>query len=94
MKKTIVKVFKECGLSIIIECNLKSVDFLDVTLDLTNNIYKPYRKANNNPLYINKKSNLPPCILKELLVSIEKRLSKHHQTKIYLTMQRNYITML
>ena len=53
MKKTIVKVFKECGLS-----------------------------------------NLSPCILKELLVSIEKRLSKHHQTKIYLTMQRNYITML
>ena len=59
MKKTMVKVFKECGLSIIIECNLKTVNFLDVTFDLTNNIYKPYRKANNNPSYVNKNSNHP-----------------------------------
>ena len=76
MKKTIVKVFKECGLSIIIECNLKTVNFLDVTFDLTNDIYKPYRKANDSPLYTNKNSNHPPCILKQLPVSIEKRLSE------------------
>ena len=76
MKKTMVKVSKECGLSIIIECNLKTVNFLDVTFDLTNDIYKPYRKANDNPLYINKNSNHPPCILKQLPVSIEKRLSE------------------
>ena len=38
MKKTMVKVSKECGLSIIIECNLKTVNFLDVTFDLTNDI--------------------------------------------------------
>ena len=38
MKKTMVKVFKKCGLSIIIECNLKTVNFLDVTFDLTNDI--------------------------------------------------------
>ena len=76
MKKTIVKLFKECGLSIITECNLKTVDFFDVTFNLTNSIYKPYRKANNNPLYTNKNSNYPPCILKQLPVSIEKRLSE------------------
>ena len=33
-KKQIVKVFKECGLSIIIQCKLKSVNFLDVPFDL------------------------------------------------------------
>ena len=40
-QKQIVKVFKECGLSITIKCNSKSVDFLDVTFDLVNEIYKP-----------------------------------------------------
>ena len=74
MKKTMVKVFKECGLSIIIECNLKTVNFLDVQFDLTNDIYKPYRNANDNPF--NKNSNQPPCILKQLPVSIEKHLSQ------------------
>ena len=47
LKKAIVKIFEDCGLSITFECNLKSVDFLDVTFDLTKNIYKPYRKPNN-----------------------------------------------
>ena len=37
-----VKVFKNCGLSITIECNLKSVDFLDVTFDPVKDIWKPY----------------------------------------------------
>ena len=75
-KKQIVKVFKDCGLSITIKCNLKSEDFLDVTFDLLNEIYKPYRKPNNKPLYINKHSNHPPNILKQLPKSIEKRISE------------------
>ena len=32
-KKAIVKVFKKCGLSIVVDTNLKTVDFLDVTFD-------------------------------------------------------------
>ena len=35
-KKQIVKRFKECGSSITIQCNLKCVEFLDVTFDLYN----------------------------------------------------------
>ena len=42
-KKLIVKNFKQCGLAITIECNLKTVSFLDITFDLQNNVYKPYR---------------------------------------------------
>ena len=34
LKKIIVRMFKDCGLSIIIECNLKSVDFLNITFDV------------------------------------------------------------
>ena len=43
-KKAIVKVFKKCGLSILVDTNLKTVDFLDVTFDLDKNIYKPYKR--------------------------------------------------
>ena len=42
-KKAIVKVFKKCGLSIVVYANLKRADFLDVIFNLDKNIYKPYR---------------------------------------------------
>ena len=75
-KKEIVKVFKDCGLSITIKCNLKSVVVPVVTFDLLNHIHKPHSKPNNKPLYINKHSNHPPNILKQLPKSIEKRISE------------------
>ena len=75
-KKAIGKVFKKCGLSILVDRNLKTVDFLDMTFDLDKNIYKPYRKPNNSPIYINKNSNHPPNILKQLPKSIAKRISE------------------
>ena len=37
--------------------NLKTVDFLDVCFNLTNDTYEPYRKPNNEPVYININSN-------------------------------------
>ena len=55
--------------------NLKTVDFLDVRFDLVNNTYQPYRKPNNEPVYIHKQPNHPPNILKELPKSINKRIS-------------------
>ena len=39
-KKAIVKIFKGCGLTITIQCHLKTEDFLDVTFGLDNNAYK------------------------------------------------------
>ena len=56
-KKTIVKKFKKCGLSLVVDTNLKTVNFLDVTFDLDKNIQKPYQKPNKSPIYINKISN-------------------------------------
>ena len=68
-------------MSITIQCNLKTADFLDVTFDLDNNAYKPFRKDNNQPIYINKHSNHPPSILKQLPKSIEKRISETSSNK-------------
>ena len=54
------------------------MNFLDVTLNLSNSMYRymPYTKPNNYPLYINRKSNHPPQIIKNLLLSINKHPSK------------------
>ena len=51
------------------------VNFLDVTFDLSTGKYKPYRKPNDDPLYIHKHSNHPPSILRQLPASINKRIS-------------------
>ena len=64
MRKRIIKIFKDCGLNITIKMNLKTVDFLDVRFDLVNNTYQPYRKPNNEPVYIHKPSNHPPQYFK------------------------------
>ena len=71
-KKAIVKVFKDCDLSIAIQFNIKTVGNLDVIFDLNNNVYKPFRKENNKPIYINKHSNNPPSIFKQSPKSIQK----------------------
>jgi len=42
---------------------------------MTKGTYKPYMKPDNTPVYINKDSNHPPSILKQLPQAIEKRIS-------------------
>ena len=44
-------------------------------LDLDSGKYSPFRKPNNELLYINAKSNHPPSILKELPQMINRRIS-------------------
>ena len=48
-KTKIIKVMKELGLAITIQFGLKTVDFLDTTLNLNISEYKPYRKPNDSP---------------------------------------------
>ena len=73
--KSITKIFKECGLSITCEVNKKINDFLDVHFNLNDETYEPYRKANNDPVYINKHSNHAPNIINEVLNAVSKRLT-------------------
>ena len=75
LRKELIKVFKEEGPSITIETNLQITDFLDVTFDLQAGKYYPYRKPGNSPLYINKQSNHPPAVIKEIPNMINQRLS-------------------
>ena len=51
-KKKIIKIFKDCGLSITVTTNITSVDFLDLTINLKTESDQPFRKRNNNPIYI------------------------------------------
>ena len=75
LRKDITDLFKREGLSITIEINLQATDFLDITLDLANDKYFPYRKPGNDPLYIDAQSNHPAPIIKELPQMIARRLS-------------------
>ena len=72
IKKKIIEIFKSNGLNITVECNLIVTDFLDVTFDLKSGTYYPYRKPNNELLYINKHSNHPPSIIKQIPSMISK----------------------
>ena len=47
------------------------MDSLNITFDLVKDNYKPYRQSNNKPLHINKHSNQPLNILKQLPKSFE-----------------------
>ena len=75
IKKDFQKIFRENDLNIVIKCNLKTVNYLDVTLKLLNNTYKPFCKPNNEINYIHKESNHPLSIIKQVSFLIELRLS-------------------
>ena len=74
-RKEIIKHFKNHGLAITIQSNLHIVNFLDVTLNLTDGSYFPYRKPNNTTQYIDARSKHPPSILKQLPSAINRRIS-------------------
>ena len=77
MRKNIIKTFKDIGFAIDVETNLKIVDFLDITFNLNNGTYRPYKKPNDLLLYINKSSNHPPQIINQLPKIINERLSRN-----------------
>ena len=63
IKKQLQSLFKQKGLKIIIECNLKVVNYLDVTFNLNHCSYRPYRKPNDETHYIQIQSDHPPSII-------------------------------
>ena len=75
VRKDLISFFKHHKLDLEIKCNLKRVDYLDITFDLTSGLYKPFNKPNNTPLYIHAKSNHPPPIIKQIPESVSKRVT-------------------
>ena len=64
-KKRFIKIFKNCGLKITIKGNLIILSFLDVTFKKIKNMfrkttYEPYRKPDNQHVYIKVNSNHQP----------------------------------
>ena len=77
IKKDIQKLFKDNHLNITLQCNLKIVNYLDVTFNFSNATYPPLCKPNNEIAYIHKESNHPSSVLRQIPLSIDSRLSKH-----------------
>ena len=59
-KITFQKNFKNKGLDIIINCNMKIINHLEVTLNLNDGSYRPYKKPNEEINYIHINSDPPP----------------------------------
>ena len=60
---------------------MKTVNYLDITLNLNDGSYRPCKKPNEETNYIHVNSDHPPSILKQLPKSIEKRLYLYHHLK-------------
>ena len=75
LRKQIIDLFKLHGFQITIDINLKTTDFLDVQLDLQTGEYYPYKKPNDQPMYVHRDSNHPLSILKQLPKMTAQRLS-------------------
>ena len=89
--KRIRSIFKNHGFKISVECNLTQTDFLDISMDLCNNTYSPYRKENANVKYINNGSNHPKLIRKSISSMINKRLSRlSSNDKIFNSIKKDY----
>ena len=72
IQKKIIRAFKLLGFKIEISSNNKIV--LGVTLDLSNNIYKPFIKMNQSPSYINVNSIHPKAIIKQVPKAVNLRI--------------------
>ena len=72
-QRNIQKIFKEKKIDIVIQCNMRIANYLDVSLNLNNSNYKPYHKPYNEILYIHKDANQPLCLFKQIPTSIKKR---------------------
>ena len=81
MRKNIIKIFKDVQFKTEIQTNLKIVDFFDVTFNLENGTYPPYKNPSDSLLYINTSSIHPPQVIKQLPTSINKRLNKNSSCK-------------
>ena len=80
-REKIVKIFKDTDFSIDITTDLVEVNFLDVTFNLLNETYRPRRKPNDELKYINVSSNHPPQIIKQLVNTINDRLSRNSSSE-------------
>ena len=76
LKQKLHQFAKTIGLHFELEGPMKRTDFLDATLDLQNEIYRPYRKKNSEIRYVRSQSNHPSSIIRQIPKMIGNRISK------------------
>ena len=88
-RKKLHEIFKEHDLKVTAEINYHIINFLDVTLNLSEQNYQPYRKPNNDPLYVDSRSNHPPNKYHNQSTSVHPRYPpmKHLSEIVYLFMK-------
>ena len=77
IRKKIIHVFKDNGFSIEIRTGLVEVNFLNITFNLSNGSYQPYKKPNDELKYINVLFNQPLQSFKQLTTIISDTLSRN-----------------
>ena len=81
IEKKLTAMFKKYKLKIKAEINKTKVNYLDVTLDLQAEIFRPFRKPNDRPLYVHAQSNHPPINLTAIPKGVNNRLSRRSSNK-------------
>ena len=94
IKKNIQKIFKENKVDIVIKCNMKLVNYLDVTLDLNNSNYKPYTNQIMKYYISIKIQTTHSASLIKSPNQLRKEFPPYHLMKPYLTNQKKYIKKL
>ena len=97
IQKKIIRAFKFLGFKIEVSSNNKIVNFLDVTLDLSNNSYKLLIKTDQYTSYINVNSNHPKTIIKQVQKAVNLRIRNlsanekifQESSKIYMDALKN-----
>ena len=97
IQKKIIRIFKFLGFKIEISSNIKIANFLDITLNLSDNSYRPFLKTNQYPSYINVNTNHPSSIIKQIPKAVNmrtRRLSSnkksfHERSKMYFEALKN-----
>ena len=75
IRKQLHALFKREGLKITVELYEELVNYLEIELNLKDRSYRPFKKENDTPLYVHRKSNHPSNIIKNIPDVISKRLS-------------------
>ena len=92
IQKKIIRAFNFLGFKIEISSSIEIVNFLDVTLNLSDNFYRPFLKTNQYLSYINVNSNHPSSIIKQVPKAVNMRLRRlssnkkffHESSKMYI----------
>ena len=80
IRKKLFEIFKEEGLKITVSPPSTSVDFLDVTLR-SDGSFRPFRKADKLTNYVNRQSNHPPSIIRNIPDMIAHRISGNSSSR-------------